>query len=95
MPDIKLNRMRAFELENLLQHVPHDITCTEPAPYTGTQDIDPNYPFSLAMTDQNPNANHPRYWKMQAKTGAAESYCWLVLNQPYYIPEVMVFGWNS
>jgi hypothetical protein len=51
MPDIKLNRMRAFELENLLQHVPHDITCTEPAPYTGTQNIDPNYPFSLAMTD--------------------------------------------
>ena len=51
LPDIKVNKLRAYELENLLQHETHDITCDNPAPHAGSGagSVDPSFPFSNAV----------------------------------------------
>jgi hypothetical protein len=70
--------------------MPHTITCAGAAPYTGTGSVDAAFPFTNAIaggTSKDQNPYFGTYWKMSGGT-----HCWLILDDPYYIPEVILFG---
>lgn len=97
---MRILKLKAYELENLLEVETHDITCDDPAPHTGSgaNFVDAAFPFSNAVGTEsnNQNPSHSlatsKFWKMKQGFAAAGTFCWLVLKKPFYIPEVLIFG---